>query len=50
MLTNAMVKLKDSLSCSTYNGAQHTHIQINETGAEAKLKKVTLNAPPWRLA
>lgn len=40
-----MVKLKDSLSCITYNGAQHTHIQITEEGVSAKLKKVTLIAP-----
>jgi hypothetical protein len=45
MLANAMVKLKDSLSCITYNGAQHTHIQIDETDAAAKLKKVMLEAP-----
>lgn len=45
MLANAMVKLKDSLSCITYNGAQHTHIYINETDAATKLKKVTLAAP-----
>jgi hypothetical protein len=45
MLANAMLKLKDSLSCVTYNGAQHTHIQIVETDAAAKLKKVTLAAP-----
>jgi hypothetical protein len=45
MLANAMVKLKDSLSCITYNGAQHTHIQIDETDAAAKLKKVMLAAP-----
>lgn len=45
MLASAMIKLKDSLSCITYNGAQHTHIQINETDTIAKLKKVILNAP-----
>lgn len=45
MLANAMVKLKDSLSCITYNGAQHTHIQIDEADAAAKLKKATLIAP-----
>ncbi len=45
MLANAMVKLKDSLSCITYNGAQHTDIQIDETDAAAKLKKITLAAP-----
>ena len=45
MLTNAMVKLKDSLACITYNGAQHTHILIEETDAAAKLKKARLIAP-----
>lgn len=45
MLANAMLKLKDSLSCITYNGAQHTHIKIDETDAAAKLRKVTLVAP-----
>lgn len=45
MLANAMVRLRDSLSCITYNGAQHTHIQIDETDAAAKLKRVMLVAP-----
>lgn len=45
MLANAMVKLKDSLNCITYNGVQHTHIQIDEANAAAKLKSVTLAAP-----
>lgn len=45
MLANAMEKLRDSLSCITYNGAQHTHIQIEEASATAKLKKATLMAP-----
>lgn len=45
MLANAMVKLKDSLNCITHNGAQHTHILIDETDAAAKLKKATLIAP-----
>jgi len=45
MLANAMAKLKDLISCITYNGAQHTHIQINESDAAAKLKKITLVAP-----
>lgn len=45
MLANAMKQLKDSLSCITYNGAQHTHIQINETDNAAKLKKATLIVP-----
>jgi len=45
MLASAMEKLRDSLSCSTYNGAQHTHILINETDPAATLKKATLIAP-----
>jgi len=45
MLANAMVRLKDSLTCITYNGAQHTHILIEEANVAAKLKKVTLLAP-----
>jgi hypothetical protein len=44
MLSDAMLKLKDSLSCITYNGAQHTHIKINETDIKAKIKTVTLKA------
>lgn len=38
-------KLRASLSCCTYNGAQHTHVLIKESDALAKLKKVTLTAP-----
>lgn len=38
-------KLHDSLSCCTYNGAQHTHILITETDPAAALKHVTLTAP-----
>lgn len=45
MLSNAMLTLKDLLSCITYNGAQYTHILIDETDVKAKLKKVTLIAP-----
>jgi hypothetical protein len=37
--------LRASLSCCTYNGAQHTHVLIKETDALAKLKRVTLTAP-----
>ncbi|WP_373746431.1 hypothetical protein [Neisseria dentiae] len=36
--------LMDSLSCVTYNGAQHSLIQIEEKDPSAKLKKVNLNA------
>lgn len=45
MLAPGMAKLKDSISCVTYNGAQHTHVLINESDPGATLKKVTLNAP-----
>lgn len=45
MLAKAMVKLNASLSCNTYNGAQHTHILIDEADVGAKLRKVTLSAP-----
>lgn len=42
MLSNGMDKLKSSLSCITYNGAQHTNILIKEDGLAAMLNKVTL--------
>ena len=45
MLASGMDKLRNLLSCNTYNGAQHTHILIEEADAAAKLKKVTLLAP-----
>lgn len=45
MLSPAMVRLKDALSCITYNGAQHTHIQIDEADVGATLRRVTLVAP-----
>ena len=45
MLASAMGKLKRSLSCVSYNGAQHTHVLIDETDPGATLKKVTLIAP-----
>lgn len=44
MLTPELEKLKDSLTCVTYNGAQHTHILIQEADGLASLKKVTLDA------
>jgi hypothetical protein len=44
-LTAKLQKLYDSLSCCTYNGAQHTHVLIKETDPAAKLKSVTLAAP-----
>ena len=45
VLSVALEKLKDSLSCVTYNGAQHTHILLEEQDAAATLKKVILHAP-----
>lgn len=44
-LTAQLQQLHDSLSCCTYNGAQHTHVLIKETDSGAKLKSVTLTAP-----
>lgn len=44
-LSVALEKLKESLSCVTYNGAQHNHILIEEIDTAASLKKVTLHAP-----
>lgn len=44
-LSVELQKLLESLSCCPYNGAQHTHVLINETDSAAKLKKVTLLAP-----
>ena len=38
--------LHSSLSCCSYNGSQHTHVLIEERDVLAKLKKVTLLAPP----
>ncbi|MCK6412341.1 MAG: hypothetical protein L6Q55_07950 [Azonexus sp.] len=45
-LTAALQQLHDSLSCCTYNGAQHSHVLIKESSAGAKLKSVTLSASP----
>lgn len=44
-LSAELKKLHDSLSCCTYNGAQHSHVLIKETDAAAKLKSVRLAAP-----
>lgn len=44
-LSAQLRSLQDSLSCCTYNGAQHTHVLISETDPSAKLKSVTLIAP-----
>ena len=44
-LSSVLEKLKDSLACCTYNGAQHTHILIEENDPAAALKKITLIAP-----
>ena len=43
-LSLQLQKLMDSLSCCTYNGAQHCDVLIEETDALAKLRKVTLQA------
>jgi hypothetical protein len=45
LLSPALQQLHDSLSCCTYNGAQHSHVLIKETDPAAKLKSVTLIAP-----
>jgi hypothetical protein len=44
-LSAELQQLGDSLSCGTYNGAQHAHVLIVETDPLAILKKVTLSAP-----
>lgn len=44
-LSAELQKLSESLSCGTYNGAQHTHVLIEEHDPAAKLRKVTLSAP-----
>jgi len=44
-LSAALEKFKESLSCVTGNGAQHTHIQIEEHDPLAALRKITLLAP-----
>jgi hypothetical protein len=43
-LTEALEILKDSLSCVTCNGAQHTHIQLEERDTSANLRRITLFA------
>lgn len=43
-LSAELQKLNDSLSCCTYNGAQHTHVLIEEHDQLAMLRKVTLLA------
>jgi hypothetical protein len=45
MLSDAMEKLKRSLVCVSHNGAQHSHIIIEESDENASLRKVTLIAP-----
>lgn len=44
-LSPALQQFHDSLSCCTYNCAQHSHVQIKESDPAAKLKSVTLTAP-----
>ncbi len=43
-LTAELQKFSDTLSCCTYNGAQHTHVLIEEHDVSATLRKVTLIA------
>ncbi len=45
MLSAKIDKLRESLSCVTYRGDQHTHVLIEETDVSAKLRKVTLAIP-----
>lgn len=45
MLSAEIDKLRESLSCVTYRGDQHTHILIEEIDVSAKLRKVTLATP-----
>jgi hypothetical protein len=44
VMPEALEKLKDSLSCVTCNGVQHTHIQLEEHDTSANLRKITLFA------
>lgn len=44
-LSPALQQFHDSLSCCTYNGAQHTHVLIKESDTAATLKSVTLITP-----
>ena len=41
-LSKELKQFKDSLSCCTYNGAQHSDILIEENDVQAKLKKATI--------
>ncbi len=43
-LSADLKRFMDSLSCCTYNGAQHSDVLVQETDALAKLRKVTLHA------
>jgi hypothetical protein len=45
MLSDTIQKLKASLSCCTFNGAQHSDILIKETDSLSTLKKVTIKTP-----
>ena len=45
MLSAKIDKLRESFSCVTYRGDQHTHILIEETDRLAKLQKISLAAP-----
>lgn len=48
-LSEAMDLIQKSLTCTKYNGGQHTHIKIKEPDANAKLKNATLeyNSGDW---
>lgn len=48
-LSPELQELRNSLSCCTYNGAQHTDVLIEESDASAKLKKarVQTGAGNW---
>lgn len=45
MLSPGMMRLKESLACCEYNGAQHTDILVEEHDPAASLRKVRIIAP-----
>lgn len=45
MLSHGMERLKDSLTCCQYNGAQHTDILVEEHDPAAALRNVRIIAP-----
>jgi hypothetical protein len=42
MLSQELDALKDSISCCTFNGAQHSHVMVEENDPAASLRKITL--------